>query len=109
MDAPDSLKEPEFDFVLVTARAGNAMRNQLLEMGVERERILLFHSSFDNCVGKMVNPDMEALNRHLRIGLHPIALCTMQLWPESKSEGITSENDSCGATYRREENAWLYR
>jgi hypothetical protein len=95
VNAPDSLKELDFDFVLVTARAGNAMRNQLLEMGVNRDRILLFHSSFDNGVRKMVNQDMEALNRHLGIGLHPISLCTMQLWPGSKSEGTTSEDDFC--------------
>jgi hypothetical protein len=95
VDAPDSLKELDFDFVLVTARAGNAMRNQLLEMGVARERILLFHSSFDSGVRKMLNQDMEALNRHLGIGLHPISLCTMQLWPASKSEGTTSEDDFC--------------
>lgn len=95
VDAPDSLKEVDFDFVLVTARAGNAMRNQLLEMGVDREQILLFHSSFDSGVRKMVNHDMEALNRHLGIGLHPLSLCTMQLWPESRSEGTTSEDDFC--------------
>jgi hypothetical protein len=100
VDAPDSLNELGFDFVLVTARAGNTMRNQLLEMGIERERILLFHSSFDNCVGKMVNQDMEALNRHLGIGLHPTSLCTMQIgrnnfrrrfWPTTINHGADQE------------------
>jgi hypothetical protein len=42
-----------------------------------------------------VNQDMEALNRHLRLGLHPLSLCTMQLWPNSKPETMSSEGDFC--------------
>jgi O-methyltransferase len=93
--APDSVASLEFDFLIVTARAGEAIRSQMVKLGVTRERILLFYSNFDSGLREMVNKDLKALNQHLRLGLHPISLCTMQLWPESKSEGTTSEDDFC--------------
>jgi O-methyltransferase len=93
--APASIGKLDFDFVVVTARTGEAMRRQLVEMGVHREQILLFYSNFDSDRRSMVNKDVEALNRHLGLGLHPLSLCTMQLLPESKVETIPSEDDFC--------------
>jgi O-methyltransferase len=95
VEAPDSIRKLDFDFVVVTARSGEAMRSQLVNMGVERERILLFYSNFDSNLRKTVNQDMEALNRYLGLGLHPLSLCTMQLWPENKMEMMSSEDDFC--------------
>jgi O-methyltransferase len=93
--APDSIGKLSFDFVVVTARTGEVMRGQLVDMGIERERILLFYSNFDSGLRKIVNQDMEALNRHLGLGLHPLSLCTMQLWPETAMEKVSSEDDYC--------------
>jgi O-methyltransferase len=93
--APNSIRELNFDFVVVTPRTGETIRTQLTDMGIERERILLFYSTFANGLRKIVNEDMEALNRHLGLGLHPLSLCTMQLWPESKLDGMSSEDDYC--------------
>jgi O-methyltransferase len=93
--APGSIAKLDFDFVVVTTRAGEAIRTQLVNMGIKRERILLFYSNFDSDLRAKVNQDMEALNRHLGLGLHPISLCTMQLWPESKLEAMPSEDDFC--------------
>lgn len=92
---PDAIGGLEFDFVVVTARAGEAIRDQLMKLGVERERILLFYSTFDNGLRQMVNRDLESLNRHLRLGLHPLSLCTMQIWPQSGLEDSSSEDDFC--------------
>jgi hypothetical protein len=95
VDTPDSAGKLDFDFVVVTARFGEAVRDQLVNLGIKRDRILLFYSSFDSDLRKTVNKEMEAINRHLGLGLHPISLCTMQLWPQNKSEGTTSEDDFC--------------
>lgn len=92
---PNEIGELDFDFVVVTARAGEAICNQLLDLGLKREQILLFYSNFDNALRATVNQDIEALNRHLRLGLHPLSLCTMQLWPNSKLEASPSEDDFC--------------
>ena len=92
---PRLIRELDFDFVVVTPRIGEIIRAQLIELGIERERILLFYSSFADGLRRIVNEDMEALNRHLGLGLHPLALCTMQLWPEDKIEGVSSEDDYC--------------
>ena len=93
--APDSIAQLGFDFVVVTARTGDAIRNQLVNLGVDRKRILLFYSSFDPGLRKTINQDMDTLNQHLGLGLHPLSLCTMQLWPESKSDESTSQDDFC--------------
>ena len=93
--APASIGQLHFDFLVVTARTGEAIRDQLVGLGVDRERILLFYSSFDSGLRKAINQDLVALNRHLGLGLHPLSLCTMQLWPESQSEGTTSQDDYC--------------
>jgi O-methyltransferase len=92
---PDSIKNLDFDFVVVTPRTGEAIRSQLVDIGIARERILLFYSNFDSGVRRIVNKDIEALNRHLGLGLHPLSLCTMQLWPKEKLTTVPSEDDYC--------------
>jgi hypothetical protein len=81
VSAPAFVSTLKFDFAVVTGRAGEAIRRQLVDMGVEPDRILLFNSNFDSDLRMKVNKDLEALNLHLGLGLHPWALCTMQLWP----------------------------
>jgi O-methyltransferase len=93
--SPDSIKELDFDFVVVTTRAGEVIRTQLLNLGYVREQILLFYSNFDSSLRKIVNQDMDALNRHLGLRLHPLSLCTMQLRPESRPDIPSSEDDFC--------------
>jgi len=95
--APEAVGELEFDRIVVSPRDGAAIRNQLVAMGVERERILLFYPSYDETLRKLVNQDIEALNRDLGIGMHPISLCTMQMWPVGDTELKPSEDDYCRA------------
>jgi len=93
--APDSINQLDFDFLVVTARMGEEMRSQLVELGVERARILLFYSNFDGALRKAVNKDLDALNRHLKLNIHPVSLCTMPVWPHGKLEMMPSEDDYC--------------
>ncbi len=92
---PELINQLGFDFVVLTARTGEAMRNQLVEMGVSSEKILQFYSTYDSSLRKLVNQDMQALNQHLGLKLHPISLCTMQLWPEDETVSLPSEDDFC--------------
>ena len=93
--APETIKELAFDFVVVTTRSGAAIRAQLLQSGLPEAKILLFYSNFDSDLRTMVNHDMDALNRHLGLGLHPLSLCTMQLWPENGVSFVSCEDDFC--------------
>lgn len=93
--APDALEASDYDFVVVTARAGEVIRAQLVERGVPREKILLFYSNFDSELRQRVNQDMDALNRHLGLGLHPLALCTMPLWPDAHPDLASAQDDYC--------------
>ncbi|MFL6307010.1 MAG: TylF/MycF/NovP-related O-methyltransferase [Candidatus Sulfotelmatobacter sp.] len=92
---PDALDASGYDFVVITARAGDAIRTQLVERGVPREKILLYYSNFDRELRQKVNQDMEALNRHLGLGLHPLSLCTMPLWPDAHPELASDQEDYC--------------
>ena len=93
--APDVLDASGYDFVVVTARAGDAIRTQLVQRGVPREKILLYYSNFDGELRQAVNQDMEALNRHLGLGLHLLSLCTMPLWPDPHPELASDQEDYC--------------
>jgi hypothetical protein len=92
---PERLTQLDFDFVVITTRAGEAIRTQLEGLGLKRERILLFYPSFDSGLRKIVNHDMEILNHCLGLKLHPVSLCTMQLWPADEKGAASSEDDFC--------------
>ncbi len=40
--APDAIEGLDFEYVVVTTRLGEEIRNQLVEMGMDRDRVLLF-------------------------------------------------------------------
>jgi O-methyltransferase len=93
--APEALDTTPFDFVVVTTRGGDTIRTQLVNRGVPREKVLLFYSIFDGELRNAVNRDMESLNRHLGLGLHPVSLCTMQIWPDNHSDLPSGQDDFC--------------
>jgi O-methyltransferase len=93
---PGALNQLTFDYVVVTTRAGEAIRNQLIELGVARDRILLYYAHFDDGLRTIVNRDMEILNQKLGIGLHPVSLCTMSTWrTDSPIDGPSTQDDYC--------------
>lgn len=93
--AASAISEMTYDLVVVTPRVGEAIRDQLVQMGIERERILLFYSNFSFNLRAAVNHDMEAMNRLLGLNLHPVSLCTMQMWPTTTMRPVDSEGDFC--------------
>jgi O-methyltransferase len=93
--SPAMLETSAYDFVVVTTRAGDVIRRQLVDRGVPQEKILLYHSTFDGEVRQKVNHELEALNRHLGLGLHPISLCTMPIWPDTHPELPSAQDDYC--------------
>jgi O-methyltransferase len=94
--APASLINLEFDYVVVTTRAGEEIRNQLVNLLVPRDRILLYFAHFDESLRDLVNRDMEILNRDLGLGLHPVSLCTMSAWrTENEIDGTSGQDDYC--------------
>lgn len=85
----------EFDRIVVSPRDGAAIRAQLVEMGVPREKILLFYSVYDKSLRRLVNEDIDAINRDLGIRIHPVSLCTMPTWPVTDLDGAPTEDDYC--------------
>lgn len=93
--SPDVLEASTYDFVVITTRNGDVIRRQLVGRGVPREKVLLFYSNFDDELRQKVNHDLEALNTHLGLGLHPVSLCTMQIWPDTHPEIANGQDDYC--------------
>jgi O-methyltransferase len=89
----DSLASVDFDYIVITTRSGDAIRSQLVEQGIPREKILLFYPGFDEQLRRQANADLEVLNRQLGLGLHPLSLCTMQLWPDQHPELPSGQDD----------------
>lgn len=91
----DALSTADVDYIVITTRGGNAIRNQLVEQGIPREKILLFYPGYDEQLRRQANDDIEVLNRQLGLGLHPLALCTMQLWPNAHPDLPPGQDDYC--------------
>lgn len=90
-----TLSPDAYDYIVITTRAGESIRGQLMERGVPREKILLYYSMFDGELRQRVNQDIDTLNRHLGLGLHPISLCTMPIWPNQHPDLPSAEDDYC--------------
>jgi hypothetical protein len=92
---PSAIASLEFDRIVISPRDGATIRNQLVDMGVPREKVLVFYSTYDAQLRRQVNEDIEALNRDLGVGLHPLSLCTMQMWPVTETDLEFSQDDYC--------------
>jgi len=46
--APDAIDKLDFEYVVITTRQGEEIRHQLVGMGMDRKRILLFYSNFES-------------------------------------------------------------
>jgi O-methyltransferase len=91
----DALPTTEFDYIVITTRSGSAIRSQLVGQGIPREKILLFYPGFDEQLRQMANADVAVLNQQLGLGLHPLSLCTMQIWPDPHPELPSGQDDFC--------------
>lgn len=93
--APELIPRMDFDYVIVTSRAGEAVRAQLVDLGIERERVLLFYPGFNREIRTLLNKDITVLNEKLGLGLHPLSVCNMPVWPNGILEIMPSEDDYC--------------
>lgn len=93
---PQTMGRLEFDCTVVFPRHGVVVRNQLVDLGVLREKILVFYSTYVTTLRHQVNQRTEALNHDLGLGLHSLPLCTTQMWPIPYPDTEPSQDD-----YRR--------
>jgi len=93
--APSEIGSLNFDRIVISPREGNAIRNQLVDLGVPREKILVFYSVYDKGLQEVINRDADSLNRDLGIRIHPLSLCTMQLWPLAATDIEPYQDDFC--------------
>ncbi|HUD91768.1 TylF/MycF/NovP-related O-methyltransferase [Sphingobium sp.] len=84
--SPRELNDLAFDYVVVTARAVDPIRQGLVEAGVPAERIVAYYPSYSEKLHVMANRDIAILNDHLGLDLPPIGLATMYLDHDERAD-----------------------
>jgi O-methyltransferase len=80
---PGELKNLMFDYVIITSRQVQEIKEGLTADGIPESKILFYYSSYDTKTLIDVNKNNEILSNELGFGLPRIGLATMYLWPES--------------------------
>lgn len=70
------------ELVVIAARAGDAIRAQLYELGMQHDRICVYYPSYSDDLGRRVNTDIIAINEALGMAIPLAGIATMYLWPE---------------------------
>lgn len=73
------------EMVVITARAVDAIRAQLIELGLSPEQICAYYPSYSSDLGARVNEDIARLKDALGIALPMAGVATMYLWPEQEN------------------------
>ncbi len=88
-----------FDRCVITARAVDPIRAQLIGLGVPAERISAYYPSYGHDLARSFTHDIATLNAELGLGLPVPGLATMYMWPQS---GSPDESDGTIDFVRRQ-------
>ena len=86
--APARLKDLDLDYVVIAARAIDAIANGLTDVGIPPERIVAFYPSYGKALHEVANRDIRILRDKLGLKLPPMGLATMYLDPEPSDESV---------------------
>jgi hypothetical protein len=81
------------DRYVITVRAVDAIRGQLIDLGVPADRISAYYPSYSETLVGDINQDINALNADLELGLPPAGIATMYLWPDKANAGTGAAGD----------------
>lgn len=88
VSAAEAIAWSEVDYVVIAARAVDAIRAQLVALDVSEDRVLAFYPSFAGRLNDEANRDIRALNDVFGLAIPAIGLATMylDLEPADKTE-----------------------
>ena len=89
----DEIATLDFDYVVITARAVDAIRSELIRRGVADDRIVAFYPSFSGELSARANRDIAILNDRIGCALPPIGLATMYLDPQPDRVATPASSD----------------
>lgn len=70
------------DLYVITARAIDPIRKQLVDLGVPADIICAYYPSYSQDLAATINRDIDMLNNVLALNLPAAGIATMYLWPE---------------------------
>jgi O-methyltransferase len=79
---PEAFARLPFDRVVIAARACDAIRDQLVGLGVPAEKITAMYPSYGAKLQREVGRELQQLDEELGIGVPLPGIATMYLWPE---------------------------
>ncbi|MDB5712894.1 MAG: hypothetical protein JWO15_291 [Sphingomonadales bacterium] len=85
---PDLLPNSDFDYVVIAARAVDAIREGLIKIGVPEDKIVAYYPSYSRTLHDAANRDLRILTENLGLSLPPMGLATMYLDLEQTTETI---------------------
>jgi hypothetical protein len=77
-----------FDRCVITARAVDPIKTQLINLGVPADRISAYYPSYDRALSQSFTRDIATLNAELGLGLPVPGLATMYMWPQTGSREL---------------------
>ncbi|MEG3087165.1 TylF/MycF/NovP-related O-methyltransferase [Sphingomonas sp. PB4P5] len=86
--APSVLRDLDFDYVVIAARAVDAIAAGLIGNGVPEDKIVAFYPSYSQKLHQAANRDLRILTETLGLTLPPMGLATMYLDPMASDEVI---------------------
>lgn len=86
--SPTRLIDLDIDYVVIAARAVDAIREGIIRIGVPDEKIVAFYPSYSKRLHDFVNRDIRILTETLGLSLPPLGLATMYLDPEDSPETV---------------------
>lgn len=78
---PRRISDLDADYIVIAARAVDAIADGLVAQGVSRDRIVAFYPSYSRKLHDTANRDVRILNDVLGLTLPPLGLVTMYLDP----------------------------
>lgn len=77
--SPETLADSSFDYVVITARAVDPIRQALHSNGIDPAKVVAYYPSYSQELHSAANHDIAVLNGELGLGLGPVGLATMYL------------------------------
>lgn len=91
--SPEALVALKPDFIVIAARAADALRAQLIGLGMSPDLIAAYYPSYSQMLGAQVNADIIRINDKLGLGLPLAGIATMYLWPEAQGAAASGVSE----------------
>ena len=88
---PAEIKNTKFDYLIITTRSHEEVRNSLVKQGIDDSKILSLYNNAKP--GAEANKDIIRLNKELGFSIPLIHLCSMYIWPAAYNNSSYFNDD----------------